>query len=223
MKNFSPEKVLLGLISAELILIALFGLGGFGLRHDFFHLGREKNLPTWFSSIQLFFVAYSAIIIANKESFIEGQGRIITNQLFWYVIAAGFTFLSLDEFVEIHELITRRGRTPYWVLVYIPIAFLVACYSCYEAVQRRRIYPQLPYYFCASFFVMGAGAFGAEWAGIYMPSKTFYGIALVVEEFCEMLGVSILIYGILRYSQVLDRIHSTAAHGQPPAHEVFPH
>jgi hypothetical protein len=218
MKNFSPEKVFLGLISAELILIALFGLGGFGLRHDFFHLGREKNLPTWFSSIQLFFVAYFAIIIANKESFIEGQGGIIPNRLFWYVIAVGFTFLSLDEFVEIHELITRRGRTPYWVLVYIPIAFLVACYSYYEAVQRRRIYPQLPYYFGVSFFVMGVGAFGAEWAGNYMPNKIFYGISLVVEEFCEMLGVSLLIYVILRYSQALDHIHSTAEHGQPPTH-----
>jgi hypothetical protein len=76
----------------------------------------------------------------------------------------------------------------------------------------------LPYYFCVSFFVMGAGAFGAEWAGNYMPSKIFYGISLVVEEFCEMLGVSILIYVILRYSQALDRIHSTAEHRQPPTH-----
>jgi hypothetical protein len=217
-KNFSPEKVLLGLISAELILIALFGLSVFGLRHDFFHLGREKNLPTWFSSIQLFFVAYFSIIVANKESFIEEQDRIITNQTFWYVIATGFAFLSLDEFVEIHELIKRRGRTPYWVLVYIPIAFLAACYSCYEAMQRRKIYPQLPYYLGVSFFVMGAGAFGAEWAGNYMPSKIFYGISLVVEEFCETLGVSILIYVILRYSQALDRVHSTAEHGQPPTH-----
>ena len=82
MKNFSPEKVLLGLISAKLILVALFGLGEFGLRHDFFHLGREKNLPTWFSSIQLFFVAYFSIVVANKESIIEGQRGIITNQLF---------------------------------------------------------------------------------------------------------------------------------------------
>jgi hypothetical protein len=216
MKHFSPEKVFLGLISAELILVALFGLGGFGLRHDFFHLSREKNLPTWFSSIQLFFVAYFAIIVANKESLIEGQGGIITNQLFWYVIAVGFSFLSLDEFVEIHELIKRRGRTPYWVLVYIPIAFFVACYSCYEAMQRRRIYPQLPYYFGVSFFVMGAGAFGAEWAGNYMPSKISYGMSLVVEEFCEMLGVSLLIYVILQYSQALDRIHATAERGQPP-------
>jgi hypothetical protein len=147
MNNFSPKEVFLGLISAELILIALFGLGEFGLRHDFFHLSREKNLPTWFPSIQLFFVAYFSIIVANKESLIEAQVGITTNQLFWYVIAAGFTFLSLDEFVEIHELIKRREKTPYWVLAYIPIAFLVACYSCYEAIQRRRIYPQLPYYF----------------------------------------------------------------------------
>jgi hypothetical protein len=218
MKNFSPEKVFLGLISAELILVALFGLGGFGLRHDFFHLGKEKNLPTWFSSIQLFFVAYFSFVVANKESFIERQSGIVKNQLFWYIVASCFAFLSLDEFVEIHELIIRRGKTPYWVLVYAPIAFLIVCYSYYEAMQRRRIYPKLPYYFCASFLVMGSGAFGAEWAGNYMPSKTFYGISLVVEEFCEMLGVSILIYVILRYSQALDRVYSIAEHGPPPTH-----
>jgi hypothetical protein len=83
-------------------------------------------------------------------------------------------------------------------------------YSVYETMQRRKIYPQLPYYFGLSFFVMGAGAFGAEWAGNYMSSEISYGISLVAEEFCEMLGVSILIYVILRYSQALDHIHSTA-------------
>ena len=85
-------------------------------------------------------------------------------------------------------------------------------------MQRRKIYPQLPYCFGVAFFVMGAGAFGAEWVGYYMPSKIFYGISLVVEEFCEMLGVSLLINVILRYSQALDHIHSIAEHGQPPTY-----
>jgi hypothetical protein len=214
MKTYSPEQVLVRLITIDLILVALFVFLGFGLRYDvfhlsqelfdFFHLGREKNLPTWFSSIQLFFVAYLAIIVANAESFRGTRDGIIRSQLFWYVIAAGFAFISLDEFTEIHESIKRtEGRTPRWVLVYGPIALLVACYSAYETLKRRKFSPQLPYGFAVAFGVMGAGAFGAEWAGNYMPSKLLYGMSVVVEEFCEMLGVSILIYTMLRYRQAL--------------------
>jgi hypothetical protein len=139
-----------------------------------------------------------------------------TSQELWYVMAAGFAFLSLDEFSEIHELIQRQGRTPVWVLVYSPIALLVACYGGYETLKRSKIYPQLPYVFGVACLVMGAGAFGAEWVGNYMPSKFWYGITLVVEEFGEMLGVSILLYGIFLYSQALEQRYSRMVEGQPP-------
>jgi hypothetical protein len=190
--------------------MALSGLFGFLLRYDFFHINREQNLPTWFSSIQLFFVAYFAMIVANKESLIEEQEGITNSQVLWYIIAIGFAFLSLDEFAEIHESIRRPGGpTKIWVLVYFPVAFLVACYCGYESRKRRKIYPQLPYVLCGSFLVMGAGAFGGDWAGKYMlPNKFLFGISLIVEEFSEMLGVSILIYALLRYSQELDHKYS---------------
>jgi hypothetical protein len=56
---------------------------------------------------------------------------------------------------------------------------------------------------------MGAGAFGGDWLGKYMlPNKFLFGIALIVEEFSEMLGVSILIYALLRYSQEVDHKYS---------------
>jgi hypothetical protein len=155
------------------------------------------------------------MIVANKESLIEEQEEIIKSQVLWYIIAIGFAFLSLDEFAEIHELIRIPGVIKGWVLVYMPIAFLVACYCGYESLKRRNIYPQLPYVLRGSFLVMGAGAFGAEWAAKYMPNKFLFGISLIVEEFSEMLGVSILIYAILRYSQELDHKYSQA---EPPKH-----
>jgi hypothetical protein len=68
--------------------------------------------------------------------------------------------------------------------------------------------PQLPYFFGISFLVMGCGAFGAEWVGLHMPTKVLYGLVMVTEEFCEMLGVSILLYAILRYSRELEHIAS---------------
>jgi hypothetical protein len=215
MKNYTPEKILLGLICIELILIALFAL--FGPRYDFFHLNRERNLPTWFSSIQLFFVAYCSIIVANKEYILKKQDILIKSQMFWYVIATGFAFLSLDELAEIHEMIKKRGRTPVWVVLYAPIAFLGALYGGYETLKRRDLSPQLPYFFGTSFLVMGGGAFAAEWIGFHMPTKILYGIAMVTEEFCEMLGVSILLYTILLYSRQLEHIASREGYVPVPA------
>jgi hypothetical protein len=90
-----------------------------------------------------------------------------------------------------------------WVLVYGPIAGLVAGYSGYAILRRRRIDPQLPSVFGGACLIMGAGAFGAEWVGLHMRSKVWYGLTLVVEEFGEMLGVSLLLYGLLRYRRAL--------------------
>jgi hypothetical protein len=203
------------LLCIELILIALFGL--LGSWYDFFHLNRERNLPTWFSSIQLFFVAYCSIIVANKEYLLKIQDIVIKSQMVWYIIATGFAFLSLDELTEIHEMIKKRGRTPVWVVLYAPVAFLIALYSGYEALRRRHLHPQLPYFFGISFLVMGGGAFVAEWIGFHMPTKILYGLVMVTEEFCEMLGVSIFIYTILCYRRELEHITSRRGYVPVPA------
>jgi hypothetical protein len=90
-----------------------------------------------------------------------------------------------------------------------PIAFLVALYnSGYETLKRRNLSPQLPYFFGISFLMMGGGAFAAEWIGFHMPTKVLYGLVMVTEEFCEMLGGSLLIYTILLYSRQLEHIAS---------------
>jgi hypothetical protein len=214
MTQSRPETVLLGLIVVELLLVALFGV--LGAQHEFFHLGREKNLPTWFASIQLCAVACGALRVAHQEAYLKDREGPLHSQFVWYVLAAGFAFLSLDEFTEIHEVIRPQGRTPVWVLVYGPVALLVACYSGYEARKRRPIDPRLPAVVGLACLVMGAGAFGAEWAGFHTRSKVWYGITLVVEEFGEMLGVSLLLYGLLRYRRALTQRYARTAAAHPP-------
>jgi hypothetical protein len=214
MTHYRPEMILLGLIAVELLLVALFGV--LGAQYDFFHLGREKNLPTWFASIQLCAVAYGALRVAQQEAGLNTREGPLHSQLVWYVLAAGFAFLSLDEFAQIHERIPEQGRTPVWVLVYGPIALLVACDSGYETLKRRPIDPRLPAVVGLACLVMGAGAFGAEWVGFHMRSKFWYGITLVVEEFGEMLGVSLLLYGILGYHQALTQRYARTAVVHPP-------
>jgi hypothetical protein len=214
MNAVSPEKVLFGLMAVELLLVGLFG--ALGARYAFFHLGREQNLPAWFASLQLFAVAYAALGVAQQEVGLKGRAARRTRPLVWYVLAAGFAFLSLDEFAALHEGIRRQGRTPVWVLVYGPVAGLVAGYSGYEILKRRPIDPRLPYVFGGACLIMGAGAFGAEWVGLHMRSKVWYGLTLVVEEFGEMLGVSLLLYGLLRYRRALAQRGARTAAGRTP-------
>jgi hypothetical protein len=214
MTQHRPETVLLGLIAVELLLVALFGV--LGAQYPFFHLGREKNLPTWFASIQLCAVAYAALGVAQQEAGLNTHEGVLRHRLVWYVLVAGFAFLSLDEFVELHEMIRPQGRTPVWVLVYGPIALLVACYSGYEAWKRQSVDPRLPAVVGLACLVMGAGAFGAEWAGFHARSKVWYGVTLVVEEFGEMLGVSLLLYSLLRYRRALTQRYARAAAVHPP-------
>ena len=64
---------------------------------------------------------------------------------------------------------------------------------------------------------MGGGAFAAEWIGFHMPTKMLYGIVMVTEEFCEMLGVSMLLYTILLYSRQLEHTASRAGYAPVPA------
>ena len=214
MNAVRPETVLVGLIAVELLLVGLFG--ALGAHYAFFHLGREQNLPAWFASLQLFAVAYAALGVARQEAGLKGRAARRTRPLVWYVLAAGFAFLSLDEFAALHEGIRRQGRTPVWVLVYGPVAGLVAGYAGYETLKRRPIDPRLPYVFGGACLIMGAGAFGAEWVGLHMRSKVWYGLTLVVEEFGEMLGVSLLLYSLLRYRRALTQRYARAAAVHPP-------
>ena len=117
MPRYQPEKVLAALLSFEFLCVLLFAL--LGLNHDFFHLDRESNLPTWFSSLQLFFVSYLGLIVASEEALLTSEDFCL-RQPFWYVLSLGFVFLSLDEFCQIHELIEKRGRTPVWALTNAP-------------------------------------------------------------------------------------------------------
>ena len=65
---------------------------------EFFSLSEEWNLPTWFSSVLLFSCgAVLAAIAASKRR----TGALYLRH--WWVLAAGFFYISLDEAVQIHE------------------------------------------------------------------------------------------------------------------------
>ena len=78
----------------------IFGLVGL------FHLNREANIPTLFSTFQLLLASglLSIIAVARKN-----QGE--RDYLYWLGLATGFLFLSIDEGAQIHELLMTALKT----------------------------------------------------------------------------------------------------------------
>ena len=99
MQHCSPEKTLFGLIAVELLLVALFGV--LGAHNDFFHLGREQNLPTWFSSMQLFFAAYCAMIVAHQESLLDEREALLKScGTSWLRVLPFYLWMNSQKFMN---------------------------------------------------------------------------------------------------------------------------
>lgn len=88
-----------------------------------FSLSYEQNVPTWYSSLLLAACAVSLAAIAQ-----HAQERAAPFRRHWWVLAAGFTLMSLDEIAELHEHageLVHMGDVIYFDWI-VPAAILVA-------------------------------------------------------------------------------------------------
>ena len=72
-------------------------------RYDLVNLDKEANLPTWYSSAKLLALGALAWWFAVAA---DGPRRA-ERRACWYVAAAGFLLLSMDQTAQVHE---RAGR-----------------------------------------------------------------------------------------------------------------
>jgi len=108
------ERRVTRLLVASMLVLAVLNVASLALRHalgydyalgfvPLFDFNLEANAPTWFSSALLLGVGILAALVARKAATMRG---------YWVAVAAVATFLSLDESVQLHELLTgilRRG------------------------------------------------------------------------------------------------------------------
>jgi hypothetical protein len=64
-----------------------------------FNMDREVNFPTYFNAILLFMVAQTFFLMGKSSKRIEDR----YSRTYWYFLTIIFVFLSIDEFVSIHE------------------------------------------------------------------------------------------------------------------------
>lgn len=170
-----------------------------------FDVADEGNITSWVSA--LLFLGAAVLLAMNAHTaHIEGD----RDERSWWLLAAVFTYLSLDEAAAVHELLTEpagsltdaSGLFRYaWIIVAIP---LVAILGIALLGYLRR----LPVPTRRAFLVAGAvflgGAIGLEAIGgaVLEAGITGHGVnrlLVSIEEALENVGIALFIGALLRH------------------------
>jgi len=187
-------------LAADLALVLLhLATGG----ADFFYLNAERNLPTWYSTVQLFAVAMA---VDRRRRLTAGSG--VLAGLMWCCAAGLFAYLALDESLMIHEAVGRNLSAHYfkgfieayyqrpvptasaWPFFYLP---LILGALAFLGVFHRRCLARTPAAEQRLFgagVVLFAGAILAEICGMQLRKSALYPAFLLIEESCELLGAT---------------------------------
>lgn len=154
--------------------------------HDRFDLDAEANIPTWFSTVLLFAISMSSILIYR----LSPKDR--PAQSFWLIFSLIYGFFSLDEAARIHELIDPALK---WVYVYAPLfgAFFFVC-ACHFGKDGP---PSPRRWILGGLMVFALGGMGGEWVS-HLLNPLPYGLQqleFVFEEGLEMLGSILVLVG----------------------------
>jgi len=170
-------------------------------------LEAEANLPTWFSTIQLFLIG--AVFLTAAGSTEPGH---LPTALFLALVGAGFVFLSADEAARIHEGFTVLLRGVPWlprakgdhmvsVPVYVVIVAVLALLGRRDFQETWRRFRRPSVLILIGAAALMIGAVGAEFVRFEFwldkPKSVIYHAQIVVEESLEMAGASVMLYGAL--------------------------
>ena len=214
----NAKMIFLGLIAFETVLVVIFLIDCFMIHpiykvHRIFNLDGEATLPTWFSSIQLFVIGF---VLSMKSLMTHSKNS--RSSFFPLLVGLGFIFLSADEAVMIHENITEllnhiewlprfQGNHGIWIPLYLTVGLTVLCLNLKKIIRLFR-----HFFLEASIMSVGigiwlSGVVGVEIISYYIQPKSvnpmLYHLEVAIEEFLEMLGVTILLYGVTLYT-ILD-------------------
>lgn len=190
--------VFLAVLAARLEL----GMGQvYGLKPRF-DVGREGNIPTFYSALALVLAGALLLFIARLK-FDEGD----RHRWGWLGLGLGFLFMALDEAARIHELAYKLpGSNPNSSVPLAFVAFAVLLLIIGTVFLRFLLHldrkHRRRFLLSAALFIGGAigvefitavtigGSTVANW-----PATLFHGL----EEGLEMAGVALFIVSLLRY------------------------
>jgi hypothetical protein len=193
------------IISQVLIFVA-----GDNFFHGFvplFDFDKEKNLPTFFSSLALFIASVLLAIIAMART---RHARYFWH---WLVMSALFLFLSFDELASIHEKLIDpvqeslqvSGIFYYaWIIPY-GIAVILLGFLYFRFVIDLPSKTRMQFIIAGACYVTGALVFEALGGAIFDRLGTrdilSFAVLMTIEETLEIVGVVYFIYALLSYLQ----------------------
>lgn len=196
------RPVLYVLLGIDAALIAIFFISRplrtvFGSDLVMFDVNSEPTFITWYSILKLAGIAVILAIIAGSER--RAQTKWWRH---WYALSGVILLLSLDEFLQIHERLAAPTRSlfgivsgPFYLAWVIPGVLLVlataALFLRFVLAQPKQV--RLTIFIAAALFV--AGALGLE--VVASAGYSFGGMTSALEEFLEMSGMSVFVFGLL--------------------------
>jgi sensor histidine kinase YesM len=205
LKNINLIKSLIILDVIILVLHLIFE------RYALFNLDREGNIPTiyqgfktlsfgFFFLFNLYFIKYDTL-----------ENLLTKKTFFWIFISAFFIFLGIDELAMVHENLPSylsefnpeasqdleanainsgyNGAT--WLLYYLPIFVLIFGFLMFNFRIIKKYLGKISLYYLLALFciILVPLVEAINTSGV---SPQAYNIWITVEEFLEMIAISIL-------------------------------
>jgi hypothetical protein len=180
---------------------------------QFFDMNREANFPTYFNTILLFMVAQTFFLMGksskNKVDFYY--------RTYWYFLSVIFIFLSIDEFVGIHEWFV--GWMPHvfgmggtgifkfaWIIPYGIFVIALGFYSIKFLMSLKKEY-RVKYLIAGALYISGALVIEAFSGIVFEQNSDIFTFDYILffstpEETMEMLSLIYVIDVNLKYLSV---------------------
>ena len=208
------NSLLLVLILLEVFLALLYLADIFvnGQAYQLFDMDGLITIPSLLQALQLYIIG----LISLGFFIIHSPEYQRPSPLFFFTFASLFIYASVDELLEIHQQIPNLLHTAYnyeWMLIYISIGLITILGFYQDFIALWDFHRRSLLIMAAGMVLIVIGGLGTEIFKyeLLQPllGKIFQQGELVailveklrvaVEEFLEMLGESITIYGICLY------------------------
>lgn len=180
-----------------------------------FLLDYEANVPNWFSSMQLAFVALVWLTIAQSARNASRPDRRLRAAAM--LICGAALFGALDEVAQVHESLgiytmdSLFPRTGYWLFVYLPVLLTLAV--AVVALIGRQLWAHRR---TMVWIVVGGTLYLLSAGGLELTLNfiAWGGIAELVElhleETGELIGVWLILWGSLQLRDGLTGVRATS-------------
>ncbi len=186
-------------------------LHGFG--HDYIYgfarmikIGSEKNIPAWFSTVQLFLASMLAFMI-----FLDRRLSAARCVAHWAGLGFIMLYISMDEAIGLHERTSRPIREALDLGGFLYFSWVVLGFLAVSAVALIYIpfLKSLPKRTARLIFFSGAvyvaGALGMELVGAAIVENggrysLAYDVETAIEESLEMVGIAMFIFALSDYA-----------------------